>query len=147
LQIQTCFFDYFLILSVYGALYKNPRITEGSYRETVAHLYEIIYKKKLNYKIAGKPTDFTYSYAKKVLSEYAEKYNTKLDSIYMIGDNLESDIKGANAQGENWFSILVKTGVCKENSEEIQAKMICENVVEAVNFIFNKHEANEEIKL
>jgi ribonucleotide monophosphatase NagD (HAD superfamily) len=112
----------------------------------VAHLYEIIHKKKLNYKIAGKPTDFTYSFAKKVLKEYADKYDTNLESIYMIGDNLESDIKGANAQGENWFSILVKTGVCKENSEEVQAKKICENVVEAVNFIFKKHGINEEIK-
>ena len=39
----------------------------------------------------------------------AAKRNIKISNFYMIGDNPESDIAGANAK--NWTSILVKTGV------------------------------------
>eukprot|EP01080_Neovahlkampfia_damariscottae_P005556 gene5556-9374_t len=124
---------------VYAGFYKNPRITEGSFRETIQHLYEVVHKKKLNYQLTGKPTDFTFSYAKKVLNRYAEKFDVELEKIYMIGDNLDSDIIGANLQGDEWVSVLVKTGLCKENSEKIKADFICDDVREAVKTIFSKH--------
>ena len=131
---------FYLIFRVYGGFYKHPRITEGSFRETITHLYECVHKKKLEFSLTGKPTNLTYSYAKNILNKYSEKFNVKLDKIYMIGDNLESDVKGANGQGDDWFSILVKTGVCKENSDEIKAKLICKDVNDAVKTIFLKHE-------
>jgi len=29
----------------------------------------------------------------------------------MVGDNPDSDIDGANRRGDNWVSILVRTGI------------------------------------
>jgi ribonucleotide monophosphatase NagD (HAD superfamily) len=46
-------------------------------------------------------------------------------SYYGIGDNPRSDIRGANAAGENWKSILVRTGVYNDNN--IQDKLDIEN--------------------
>ena len=42
----------------------------------------------------------------------------ELRTVYMVGDNPESDIRGANEfespYGTKWESVLVKTGVYKE---------------------------------
>ncbi|KAF8828812.1 hypothetical protein HHX47_DHR3000385 [Lentinula edodes] len=53
----------------------------------------------------------TYDYARRVLQNLLEEsYGPgELPHMYMIGDNPESDIAGANAAG--WSSILVHTGV------------------------------------
>ena len=61
------------------------------------------------------------------------------DVIYFgVGDNPASDIRGANAAGKNWKSILVRTGVFKseEQSEgEDKADFICDNVENAIDLI------------
>jgi len=44
----------------------------------------------------------------------AKKQRVKISKFYMIGDNPQSDIAGANAKG--WVSILVKTGVFNPES-------------------------------
>lgn len=57
----------------------------------------------------------------------------------MIGDNPDSDIDGANRRGDNWVSILVKTGVFdpkKENDERHPAKYVVEDMEEAVKLIY-----------
>jgi len=43
----------------------------------------------------------------------AKQQRIKLSNFYMIGDNPESDIAGANGVG--WTSILVRTGVYKDD--------------------------------
>ncbi|UKZ82449.1 hypothetical protein TrVFT333_010238 [Trichoderma virens FT-333] len=63
-----------------------------------------------------------------------------LKRVYMIGDNPESDIRGANefapADGTEWISILVKTGVWKETAAEREPRykptVIVDDVVEAI---------------
>ena len=45
----------------------------------------------------------------------------------MIGDNLKSDILGANTISENgveWFSIAVKTGIYQGEESEIKPKKV-----------------------
>ena len=62
--------------------------------------------------------------------------------IYMVGDNPESDIKGANDNG--WQSILLRTGVFQdEDYEGIIAKPtvgVFDNVEEAVKHVLRKHD-------
>ena len=36
-------------------------------------------------------------------------------AIWAVGDNPRSDVRGANAAGAPWVSVLVRTGVAKEN--------------------------------
>ena len=68
----------------------------------------------------------------------------EISNFYMIGDNPESDIKGANAAG--WTSILVKTGIFNPKDEktstvdgndvENPATHVVADFEEAVNKIF-----------
>ncbi|SJK97772.1 uncharacterized protein ARMOST_01026 [Armillaria ostoyae] len=67
--------------------------------------------KKYPYVQYGKPTEATYQYAKSVLEDQIRllyNHSTK-PTMYMVGDNPESDIAGANGAG--WPSVLVRTGV------------------------------------
>ena len=62
----------------------------------------------------------------------------EISKHYMIGDNPDSDIDGANRRGDNWVSILVRTGVFQGvgNSEKHPAKYVVEDMEEAVKLIF-----------
>ena len=58
--------------------------------------------------------------------------------FFGVGDNPKSDIRGANAAGDDWQSILVRTGLFQSeqsNDHHDPADHVCHSVVEAVNFI------------
>lgn len=108
----------------------------------------------LGKQVIGKPFRLTYNYAEKVLVEHRNALLTappplsprggglgnttaslrtphtlatidELKTVYMVGDNPESDILGANdfksPNGVQWKSILVKTGVYTgENGTELK---------------------------
>lgn len=69
----------------------------------------------------GKPTTTTYDYAEQILQKYHQKIEplstSPIKTVYMIGDNPESDICGAIRADETsslaWKSVLVETGVHK----------------------------------
>ena len=73
---------------------------------------------EVEYTQYGKPYKNTLDFVEYRLKEIAENLNAEITRVYMIGDNPNSDIKGANSQG--WISILVKTGVYQgqENDKE-----------------------------
>ncbi|QYT04491.1 hypothetical protein H0G86_011395 [Trichoderma simmonsii] len=102
---------------------------------------------ELQFSALGKPSRHTYEYAHDRLLHHApEEPHGKgeekkpLRRVYMIGDNPESDIRGANefapADGTEWVSILVKTGVWKETAAEREPRykptVIVDDVVEAI---------------
>ncbi|KAG5990552.1 hypothetical protein E4U43_004258 [Claviceps pusilla] len=66
--------------------------------------------------------------------------DTPLRRVYMIGDNPESDIRGANEfcphDGTEWVSILVKTGVWQETAAAREPRykpaVIVDDVVDAI---------------
>lgn len=78
-------------------------------------------KAKLQSWTCGKPTATTYDYADQVLQKYHQKMESlstrPIKTVYMIGDNPESDICGAIRADETsslaWRSVLVETGVHK----------------------------------
>ena len=64
-------------------------------------------------------------------------------TIYAIGDNPQSDIRGVNEAGEKWFSILVRTGVFQEadqssSSPPFVAHLLVDDVFDAVHFILQR---------
>ena len=71
---------------------------------------QVLYKKVYGYPMElteyGKPFKSTYTFIEKQITH---------KKCYMIGDNVKTDIKGANdRKGESdieWISIAVKTGV------------------------------------
>ena len=59
-------------------------------------------------------------------------------TVYFVGDTPESDIRGTNAVNEkaenDWYSILVKTGVYQDGTEPAyKPRVTVNNVLDAVN--------------
>ncbi|GEQ66937.1 hypothetical protein JCM33374_g600 [Metschnikowia sp. JCM 33374] len=113
--------------------YTLPRFGQGAFRMMVERLYaetnELSHSDILESTILGKPFKIQYDYAHWVLIEWnkilhghkshgfmpplnKEPVGSPFKKIYMVGDNPESDIHGANANG--WESILLRTGVYKD---------------------------------
>lgn len=72
-----------------------------------------------------------------------------LKSVYMVGDNPESDIAGANDfksdAGTEWSSVLVRTGVWspehageKELQGRFKPKVIVDDAREAVRWVLKR---------
>ncbi|OAP61156.1 TIGR01456 family HAD hydrolase [Fonsecaea erecta] len=121
---------------LWAADYHLSRLGQGGFREALEGLWRAVtYNKnhqhhkapKLYKRVIGKPYKTTYTFAEKQLLRYREALfgnslksptATKLKRVYMVGDNPESDIRGANtyesAHGIRWVSLLTRTGVYKD---------------------------------
>ncbi|KAI1639634.1 HAD-like domain-containing protein [Biscogniauxia mediterranea] len=110
--------------------YAFPRLAQGAFRESLKAIWahDTDGKAELQYTLVGKPSETTYEYAEKALLEYHESMGKatgaprrKIRTVYMIGDNPESDIKGANSfrsrRGLDWKSVLCETGVYVAGTE------------------------------
>ncbi|KAI1825806.1 HAD-superfamily subfamily IIA hydrolase [Xylaria intraflava] len=113
----------------WSATYHLPRFGQGAFQAALAGIWRQITADKAEMKRTsiGKPYARTYEYAERVLGHWRADLLKKaggadlggdsrpLRRVYMVGDNPESDIRGANEytspQGTEWASILVRTGV------------------------------------
>ncbi|KAI9172700.1 hypothetical protein HJFPF1_02211 [Paramyrothecium foliicola] len=124
--------------------YNLPRLAQGGFREALLGLWTHATKgtAKLDYTICGKPTETTYQYGERVLMDRIAgdpRYGKDIKTVYMIGDNPESDIAGANAYTSQhslkWRSILVETGVYPAGTVPAhQPHHTAKDVTEAVNW-------------
>ena len=123
--------------------YHLSRLGQGGFQAALTGLWNRVTEGKATLEgqitTIGKPSQGTYEFAEKRLLQNCEGKN--LRRVYMIGDNLESDIAGANgyrsARGSEWTSVLVKTGVWREGmqwKEEQKPDVIKENVLDAVKW-------------
>ncbi|KAB8270896.1 aspartyl-tRNA synthetase [Aspergillus minisclerotigenes] len=109
----------------WAAAYHLPRLGQGGFREALEGTWAAttggpskgVELKKI---VIGKPYQGTYEFAENQLLRnrsrvFGAEANIPLRNVYMIGDNPESDIQGANTYrspyGSNWHSLLVRTGV------------------------------------
>ena len=62
-----------------------------------------------------------------------------LGKIYAIGDNPRSDVRGANNAGDQWTSILVRTGCFQgeNNDPDDPADIVVQDVREAMESILD----------
>lgn len=107
--------------------YHNPRVAQGMFKAYLEGGWTAITKGadlSSHIEVYGKPTEKTYTYAEKTLLDYNVKLHgpdaPPIKAIYMVGDNPESDVRGANSfqstTGITWKSVLVCTGVHDEGS-------------------------------
>ncbi|KIM78996.1 hypothetical protein PILCRDRAFT_823860 [Piloderma croceum F 1598] len=91
--------------------FDRPRLGQGAFKASFLAVYKELTGSTYPYLQYGKPTAETYRFAERVLTDrIQELYGVRrLPSVYMIGDNPESDIAGANVA--RWNSVLVHTGV------------------------------------
>lgn len=107
----------------WASSYHLNRLGQGGFQAALSGIWEVTTDgAQLEQTIIGKPHAHTYSYAEKVLNRYraellggTEREVGRLSRVFMVGDNPESDIRGANSYqspyGTDWSSILVNTGV------------------------------------
>ncbi len=101
--------------------HEHPRLAQGAFRVALHSIWDSITKgtAALDYTVVGKPTETTYVYGEKVLQAYhaanPSPRGPHIKTVYMIGDNPDSDIAGANGYrsrfGSQWRSVLVETGI------------------------------------
>ncbi|KAI8723809.1 hypothetical protein NCS52_00237700 [Fusarium sp. LHS14.1] len=135
--------------------YPVNRFGTGAFMEALKGVWSMTTDgKELEYNALGKPSNYTYKYAHDRLLQYYHDMAcnrgkspshdiTKchpLRRVYMIGDNPESDIRGANdfnaEDGTEWVPILVRTGVWRQTLTEKEPRhkpaVIVDDVVDAV---------------
>eukprot|EP00732_Lithocolla_globosa_P001427 Lithocolla_globosa_v1_NODE_706_length_3411_cov_5.489425.p2 type:complete len:373 gc:universal NODE_706_length_3411_cov_5.489425:2200-3318(+) len=123
----------------YADLHTVPRLTLGAFRMCLEKLYFETLGRQLNVTLFGKPYPSVYDYAELALKKQAKMMGCQVKTIYAIGDNPKSDVKGANGAGEKWVSILTRTGNFKgetgQNDPDNPAKFVCQDVAEAWEYI------------
>lgn len=150
----------------YPTKFPVPRFGMGAFRMVLENLYVKLTKRPLVYTSYGKPKPIVYHLAGKTLHsiaatmssglEMAEPGNqgawvardeeSALKTLYMIGDNPETDIAGAIGAGRPWFSILVRSGNFRGsgNHDKYPADKVVNDVYEAVDFILKKEGVSTE---
>jgi HAD superfamily hydrolase (TIGR01456 family) len=127
---------------LWASSYHLSRLGQGGFRYALEGVWNAVTGgaregAKMECVVMGKPFQPTYEYAERVLVEYRDSlYNNTpthplprereqaqahipaLRRVYMVGDNPESDIRGANTfnspRGVEWKSILTRTGVYRD---------------------------------
>ena len=133
---------------LWAAGYHLPRLGQGGFREAFEGTWAAITGgpregAELQKTVIGKPFKETYSFAERKLARHREDiFGTNLaplKRVYMVGDNPESDIRGANTydspEGTEWISLLVGTGVYRAGQEPSwQPREIVDDVKAAVDW-------------
>ncbi|KAI7362040.1 HAD-superfamily hydrolase, partial [Hortaea werneckii] len=130
----------------WAASYHLPRLGQGGFREAFLGLWNAVTgSADLDCRVFGKPYQPTYEFAENRLRMHRKRLfgqvglNDPLRKVYMVGDNPESDIAGANGyrspHGSEWKSLLVRTGVYQEGTEPAhKPSAIVDGVQEAVQW-------------
>ncbi|XP_028308407.1 haloacid dehalogenase-like hydrolase domain-containing 5 [Gouania willdenowi] len=77
----------------------SPRFGHGTFLVCLENIYKKITGKELKYEVLmGKPSELTYHFAEYLIRSQAmeRKWKLPITSLYAIGDNLMTDIYGAN---------------------------------------------------
>jgi len=137
---------------LWAAKYHLPRLGQGGFREALEGVWAAITGGpqngvQLQKIVMGKPHQPTYEFAekrliahrKKLFEEQEDGELDRLKRVFMVGDNPESDILGANSyqspHGTEWTSVLVQTGVFVEGTQPAhKPKKIARDVFDAVNW-------------
>ena len=119
---------------VYTSDHPHPRFTQGAFVEAFKSLYEMYAPNaELRIVYCGKPFKVQYEAAAAALA----RQSPGLVRFYGIGDNPRSDIRGANAAGDDWKSILVRTGVFDGigNDRNDPADVVVGDILDAVQHV------------
>lgn len=123
--------------------YHLNRLGQGAFRKALEGIWsEITGGAKLRSTVIGKPHEATYAFAEGILSHWVtgevKGEREPLERVYMVGDNPESDIRGANEfrsrEGTEWRSLLVRTGVYKGEKTKYEPTAVVDNVEAAVKW-------------
>ncbi|KAE8350804.1 aspartyl-tRNA synthetase [Aspergillus coremiiformis] len=132
----------------WAAAYHLPRLGQGGFREALEGTWAATTGGpskgvELKKTVIGKPYQGTYEFAENQLLRnrsqiFGSEAHIPLRNVYMVGDNPESDIQGANTYrspyGSKWHSLLVRTGVYSGGEPTWKPETILDNVKKAVEY-------------
>ncbi|KAK5629169.1 hypothetical protein RRF57_004884 [Xylaria bambusicola] len=127
---------------VWSAAHENVRLGMGALRGIVEYTFKEVTKgKTLTTHAFGKPQISTFEFATRLLKRWRKNehnLNSPPNTVYFVGDTPESDIRGTNRFNEraenDWYSILVKTGVYQDGTEPAyKPRVTVDTVLDAVN--------------
>ncbi|KAF9886081.1 hypothetical protein FE257_012016 [Aspergillus nanangensis] len=132
----------------WAAAYHLPRLGQGGFREALDGTWAAVTGgpskgAELKKTVIGKPHQGTYEFAENQmrrnrLQAFGPTADTPLRNVYMVGDNPESDIQGANTyrspHGSKWHSLLVRTGVYNGGDPAWTPESILDDVKKAVEY-------------
>ncbi|ETL41019.1 TIGR01456 family HAD hydrolase [Phytophthora nicotianae] len=128
---------------VFSGAYPFPRFAQGAFTRCLKLLYEDLTGRKLEVTNYGKPHIITYNYAERLLNTISGQ-SEPLKHMYGIGDNPLSDIQGANNAGDEWTSILVRTGIYDGSKDpEHEPDVTVDDVYEAIKHIYKREGIND----
>ncbi|KXH26888.1 HAD-superfamily subfamily IIA hydrolase [Colletotrichum simmondsii] len=148
----------------WSTTYHQPRFGQGAFQAAVAGVWKEVTagQAELKRTVFGKPFATTYQYAERVLDAHRKTLLgmsksvggggdvAPLKTVYMVGDNPESDIRGANDYSNEeteWASVLVKTGVWSQErgAPTHKPKMIVDDVKAAVEWALQREGRSAKI--
>eukprot|EP00941_MAST-03F_sp_MAST-3F-sp1_P005307 g5307.t1 len=125
----------------YAAEFPVPRFGAGSFMFALQATYKELTGQSLKVEHYGKPLPVSYDYVKGVMDANMASGDT-IERAFMIGDNPDTDIKGAKLAGYPWFSVLTRSGMWKEGDDDGGADIIVDDVGEAMKHIFQFEKKN-----
>ncbi|KXX81417.1 Cat eye syndrome critical region protein 5 [Madurella mycetomatis] len=129
---------------LWSAAHEHARLGMGALRRIVETVFEdTTGGRKLKTHAFGKPQVSTFEFATRLLQQWRVAQHGLPEAeppatVYFVGDTPESDIRGTNSMNEvsknEWYSILVKTGVYQEGTEpKYKPRKLVDTVLDAVN--------------
>ncbi|KAL2017929.1 hypothetical protein VTK56DRAFT_1521 [Thermocarpiscus australiensis] len=130
---------------LWSAAHEHARLGMGALRRIVETVFEeTTGGRKLTTHCFGKPQVSTFEFATRLLQQWrAARHGLPAAeppaTVYFVGDTPESDVRGTNAMNEvsanEWYSILVKTGVYRPGTEpKYKPRKLVDTVLDAVRF-------------
>lgn len=107
-------------------------------------MYRELTGRPLECTVFGKPYKESYEYATASLDGMAASSGHTLGTIYGVGDNPLTDIRGANGAGERWRSVLTRTGMFQggDNDEHDPADLVVNDLLEWYAIAQEQHQKN-----
>ncbi|KLJ11941.1 hypothetical protein EMPG_12906 [Blastomyces silverae] len=138
---------------VWSTSHEHTRIGMGALRASVEALFKAVTGKELKTIAFGKPQLGTFQFATRLLRQWRKEthgIDSAPDTVYFVGDTPESDIRGTNEYNasdkceNDWYSILVKTGVYEDGTTpRFPPNKTVNNVLDAVKFGMNREHLKE----
>ncbi|KAL8676337.1 MAG: hypothetical protein Q9186_007143 [Xanthomendoza sp. 1 TL-2023] len=129
---------------VWSTSHQLTRVGMGALRVSLEAMYKAMTGKELISTAFGKPQIGTFQFATRLLQQWRKDthgIDAPPQTVYFVGDTPESDIRGTNEfnasglAGNQWCSILVRTGVFQAGSKPaFTPNATVDNVLDAVKW-------------
>ncbi|XP_058026891.1 haloacid dehalogenase-like hydrolase domain-containing 5 isoform X3 [Ahaetulla prasina] len=107
---------------MWAAEAQSPRFGHGTFMVCLENIYKKITGKELKYEaLMGKPSEVTYHYAEYLIRTQAsaKQWKSPIQTLYAIGDNLMTDIYGANL-----YNRYLEERISRSSKAHVQAKAL-----------------------